>query len=114
MLDLGIAQHAAVGLLADDLLRQHQDVQPAIMRLSSRRRSTAALAATVMVCSWLNGALLMPAPRLVMMEKPATLMPTWRARITSGTVDMPTAAPPICRAKRTSAGVSKCGPENQT
>ena len=34
--------------------------------------------------------------------------------MTSGTVDMPTASPPRIRAAAISAGVSKCGPQNQT
>ena len=64
------------------------------------------------VWSWLNGSSLMPAPRLVMTESAATFMPAWRARITSGTVDMPTASAPSAAAARISAGVSNCGPEN--
>ena len=40
--------------------------------------------------------------------------PKRRARMTSGTVDMPTASAPHYCAMRISAGVSKLGPENQT
>ena len=55
----------------------------------------------------------MPAAMLVTTESAATLRPKWRARITSGTVDMPTRSPPSVCAMRISAGVSKLGPENQ-
>ena len=41
------------------------------------------------------------------------LSPRKRARITSGTVDMPTASAPRMRRARISAGVSKDGPEYQ-
>ena len=54
----------------------------------------------------------MPAARLVMTEQAATRRPRKRARMTSGTVDMPTALAPMTRAMRISAGVSKDGPEN--
>ena len=47
---------------------------------------------------------------LVMVEIAATLSPRNRARITSGTVDMPTASPPSVRIARISAGVSNDGP----
>ena len=55
----------------------------------------------------------MPAAMLVMTEKASTRILRKRARITSGTVDMPTASAPSTRAMRISAGVSKVGPENQ-
>jgi hypothetical protein len=54
----------------------------------------------------------MPAARLVITEQAATRRPRKRARMTSGTVDMPTALAPMVRAMRISAGVSKLGPEN--
>ena len=38
-----------------------------------------------------------PAAMLVMQERPSTRMPMWRAAITSGTVDMPTASAPSVR-----------------
>lgn len=47
-----------------------------------------------------------------MTEQAATFSPRKRARMTSGTVDMPTALAPRTRAMRISAGVSKDGPEN--
>jgi hypothetical protein len=47
-----------------------------------------------------------------MTEQAATRIPRNSARITSGTVDMPTAFAPMIRAMRISAGVSKEGPEN--
>lgn len=50
---------------------------------------------------------------LVTVEIAATLSPRKRARITSGTVDMPTASPPSSFSIRISAGVSKEGPEYQ-
>ena len=50
---------------------------------------------------------------LVTFESAATSMPAWRARMTSGTVDMPTRCAPMVAAMRISAGVSKCGPQNQ-
>ena len=59
-----------------------------------------------------SSAPVMPAARLVTTEQAATLSPRNRARITSGTVDMPTASAPRMRAIRISAGVSKDGPEN--
>ena len=43
---------------------------------------------------------------LVMQESPTTRTPMWRAAITSGTVDMPTASAPSVRHMRISAGVS--------
>ena len=49
-------------------------------------------------------------PRSVMMLMPKTLIPQWRATITSGTVLIPTASPPNTRYMRYSAGVSKVGP----
>ena len=52
----------------------------------------------------------MPSARFVIAETPATRSPQWRARITSGTVDMPTASAPSTRNARISAGVSKLGP----
>ena len=55
----------------------------------------------------------MPAAMLVMVEIAATRSPRKRARITSGTVDMPTASAPRMRSARISAGVSKLGPEYQ-
>ena len=42
----------------------------------------------------------------VMHEMPRTRTPMWRAAITSGTVDIPTASAPIARAILISAGVS--------
>ena len=57
----------------------------------------------------------MPAARLVITESAATRRPKRRARMVSGTVDMPTAcAADNLRNMRISAGVSKDGPENQT
>ena len=50
---------------------------------------------------------------LVMVEIAATRRPRKRARITSGTVDMPTASAPSVRMARISAGVSNEGPEYQ-
>jgi hypothetical protein len=54
-----------------------------------------------------------PAALLVIVEIAATFRPRKRARITSGTVDMPTASAPRMRIARISAGVSKEGPEYQ-
>ena len=48
-----------------------------------------------------------------LVEIAATFRPRKRARITSGTVDMPTASPPRILIARISAGVSKDGPEYQ-
>ena len=50
---------------------------------------------------------------LVIVEIAATFSPRNRARIASGTVDMPTASAPKMRIARISAGVSKDGPEYQ-
>ena len=47
-----------------------------------------------------------------MTDTAATRRPRKRARMASGTVDMPTASAPITRAMRISAGVSNEGPEN--
>ena len=66
-----------------------------------------------LVCSWLIASSLRPAAMLVIVEIAATLRPRNRARITSGTVDMPTASAPSVRMARISAGVSKEGPEYQ-
>ena len=49
----------------------------------------------------------MPSARFVIAETAATRSPAWRARITSGTVDIPTASAPSVRNVRISAGVSK-------
>jgi hypothetical protein len=54
-----------------------------------------------------------PAAMLVSTDTAATRRPRKRARITSGTVDMPTASAPSIRIARISAGVSKEGPEYQ-
>ncbi len=43
---------------------------------------------------------------------PATRMPSARAMITSGTVDIPTASAPRRSSMRTSAGVSYDGPRS--
>ena len=53
----------------------------------------------------------MPSARLVIADTAATRRPQWRARIASGTVDMPTASAPSVRNARISAGVSKLGPQ---
>ena len=50
---------------------------------------------------------------LVMTLTAATRRPRNRARITSGTVDMPTASAPSVRIALISAGVSNEGPEYQ-
>ena len=52
----------------------------------------------------------MPSARLVIADTAATRRPAWRARMTSGTVLMPTASAPSVRNARISAGVSKLGP----
>ena len=49
----------------------------------------------------------------VIVEIAATRSPRKRARITSGTFDMPTASAPSSFSARISAGVSKLGPEYQ-
>ena len=49
----------------------------------------------------------------VIAEIAAAFRPRKRARITSGTVDIPTASAPRVRIARISAGVSKDGPEYQ-
>jgi hypothetical protein len=54
-----------------------------------------------------------PAAMLVTTLTAATRRPKKFARITSGTVDMPTASAPSVRRARISAGVSKLGPEYQ-
>jgi hypothetical protein len=64
-----------------------------------------------LVCSWLILSSESPAALLVIVEIAATFRPRKRARITSGTVDMPTASAPRMRIARISAGVSKEGPE---
>src|ERR1041384_3669622 len=46
----------------------------------------------------------------VMIEQPRTRIPIWIATMSSGTVDMPTASPPIPLRKRYSARVSRFGP----
>jgi hypothetical protein len=56
----------------------------------------------------------MPAAILVIIDTAATFNPKNRAKITSGTVDIPTASAPNNFAVRISAGVSKLGPQNQT
>src|SRR5690606_35627581 len=91
---------------------------PAQTRSRKYRRSTgsslaAASGAMALVCSWLISTSLMPAALLVMTETAASLGPRKRARITSGTVDMPTASGPRVRIARISAGVSNEGPEYQ-
>ena len=130
-------ERLAVALLADDFLRQHRSISGRTVTMASRRvgrrcgkrRSVieAALRATrasapgqlpppsgaTSLVSWCESSPpVMPAPRLVMTEQAATRRPRKRARMTSGTVDMPTASAPIMRAMRISAGVSKDGPEN--
>ena len=46
----------------------------------------------------------------VITDIPKHSMSMWRATMTSGTVDIPTASPPITRIQLYSAGVSKDGP----
>ena len=79
-------------------------------RSTSRARSPAAAAAYRSVCSCESASPPMPSARFVIAETAATRRPQWRARITSGTVDMPTASAPSVRKARISAGVSKLGP----
>ncbi|OHV14885.1 hypothetical protein BK022_23040 [Methylorubrum extorquens] len=69
-------------------------------------------AATALVSAWCGSPPAIPAARFVTTEIAATGMPRKRARIVSGTVDMPTRSAPRIPAMRTSAGVSKLGPEN--
>ena len=108
-------QHTRRRVSSDDLCgsirgpsRDHAIEQPA---QGPRRRWRP----TFIVCSWLMGASLMPAPRLVMMEKHRDLHADLARQDHFGPVDMPTATEPHHQAAQiTSAGVSKCGPENQT
>src|SRR5207248_8334038 len=111
-------ERRALAFLPDDLLRQHfHDPQSCIgiserNALSNRIMSPAAFSPSCLVSAWLGDAPSIPAPRLVMTESAATLSPKRRPRITSGTVDMPTASAPSRCAMRISAGVSKLGPED--
>ena len=83
---------------------------------STKRRRTrcsfsAATAAFSSVCSWLSVSVPRPSARFVIAETAATRRPQWRATITSGTVDIPTASAPSILNARISAGVSNDGPE---
>ena len=82
-------------------------------RRSTRSSFAAPRGAIALVCSWLIDSVPNPAAMLVMVEIAATFRPRKRARITSGTVDMPTASPPSVRIARISAGVSNDGPDYQ-
>src|SRR5438445_6268326 len=112
--DLTSRQPLAVSLVADDFLRKHQlSSSPSrntrCRTVASRDPPTGAMS----LVSWCeSSAPVMPAAKLVMTEQAATRRPRKRARMTSGTVDMPTALAPMMRAMRISAGVSKHGPEN--
>ena len=97
---LGDARLAgACGFIAP-LAASHQD----------RPSTSSSLAFTLSPISSTSGGrasgLRTPAAMLVMQESPSTRMPMWRAAITSGTVDMPTASAPSVRNARISAGVS--------
>ena len=59
-----------------------------------RVRSAAASAAPRSVCAWSIGSVLIPTARFVIALMAATRIPAWRATITSGTVDIPTASAP--------------------
>ena len=76
-------------------------------------RAVTPLGPVVAVCLWAG---FVPQARRLLRDTPvrvATVSPAWRARITSGTVDMPTASAPRVRSARISAGVSKLGPVTQ-
>ena len=60
--------------------------------------------------SWEASVGVSESPIFVMMLIPKTLMPQWRATITSGTVLMPIASPPSMWYALYSAGVSYAGP----
>src|SRR5579863_7567948 len=68
--------------------------------------------ASSFVSSWLGLAPARLAPKLVTTDTARHLRPSRRARMTSGTVDMPTRSAPRILAALISAGVSKDGPEN--
>ena len=109
-LELVAAQRVAVALAADDL-RRASCRGPARTRGSaaSVSRLPRALTQRLLVdTAWPP----MPSARLVIAETAATFRPPWRARIASGTVDMPTASAPhsMPANARISAGVSKLGP----
>ena len=73
----------------------------------------APMGAMALVWSWLIASSLMPAAILVIVEIAAAFSQRNRARITTGTVDMPTASAPSMAMALISAGVSKDGPEYQ-
>ncbi len=130
--DLSVCQNFAFAFTANDFLGQHV-LSPAHVSLIQIRRFEVTRLQEALekycsnilirlaepafdisnVCSWLSGVALMPAARLVMFETAATLNPRRRARIFSGTVDMPTASAPRTLSARISAGVSKLGPVHQ-
>src|SRR5690606_19972799 len=94
--------------------RPDRRVQPAARQARSTASSfDAPIGAIALVWAWLIASSDMPAAMLVMVETAATRSPRKRARITSGTVDMPTASAPRIFSARISAGVSKEGPEYQ-
>src|SRR5436190_3412086 len=103
-------ERLAIALLADEFLRQHY-FRSLKKRVSKVFMRSAALAPSRLVSSCEGEAPSMPAARFVMTDKAATRRPKRRARIVSGTVDMPTAVPPTRRNIFISAGVSKDGPE---
>ena len=88
-------------------------LQPRSMRRRIRSSLAAPKGAMALVCLWLICSSDSPAALLVMVEIAATRRPRNRAKITSGTVDMPTASAPKIRIARISAGVSNEGPEYQ-
>src|SRR4029079_15306447 len=109
--DLLARELRAVALAADALGGQQAHAASAPQNASaSRARSPAALAAYLSVCSCESASPPIPSARVVIAETAATRRPQCRARITSGTVDMPTASARSVRKARISAGVSKLGP----
>src|SRR5690606_32989291 len=89
---------------------RHRAARLAQKSSTRRARSPAAPPAAASVPAWLGPAGPSPSARLVITETAATRSPQWRARIVSGTVDIPTASAPKPRIMRISAGVSNEGP----
>src|ERR1700722_3335884 len=114
-LDLGGAERLAVAFAADDFLRQHQARAGSDARTkarSNRLNLAEPSAATSLVSAWVGSPPARPAPKFVTSDTARQRNPCRRARMTSGTVDMPTRSAPRIFAARTSAGVSTLGPEN--
>src|SRR5690606_31519813 len=109
-----IERKAGIALVADARRRRIDDLETHISSTSAgirRLNFSAPYLATSLVCSCEMVSAAIPAPILVIEEHAQTRIPRNRPRITSGTVDIPTALAPSVWAMRISAGVSKLGPE---